>query len=125
MNRLTVEQVKALHAILISETGGAAGVRDIGLLESAVASPFQSFGNQYLYPSIQQKAAQLCYSLIKNHPFTDGNKRSGVHTMLVFLAANGIELRYTQQELIDFGLAVASGNIEYEKILQWVISHQE
>lgn len=77
MKRLTKEQVLLLHSQLIQEFGGSDGLREEGLLESALASPFQSFGGEDLYPSIQAKAAQLGYGLIKNHPFLDGNKRIG------------------------------------------------
>ena len=83
---LSKEQVILLHAQLIAETGGAEGVRDEGLLESALYAPFQSFGDRDVYPSIQQKAARLGIGLTKNHAFVDGNKRIGAHAMLVFLS---------------------------------------
>ncbi|MCI5530295.1 MAG: Fic family protein, partial [Blautia sp.] len=85
---LSKEQVLMLHEQLIAATGGINGVRDEGLLDSALANPFQSFGGEELYPSIQAKAAQLCYGLVKNHSMIDGNKRIGAHVMLVFLALN-------------------------------------
>lgn len=97
MNRLTVAQVKLIHCDLIAETGGSDGLRDNGFLDSALNGPFQTFDGQSLYPSVQQKAARLCYALVQNHPFVDGNKRIGVHMMLVFLAINGIELAYTHR----------------------------
>ena len=81
----------------VAETGGSPGLRDEGLLDSALNAPFQSFGDTSAYPSLQQKAARLCYGLVKNNPFVDGNKRIGAHAMLVFLAVNGVELSYTQQ----------------------------
>jgi len=109
---------------LIEATGGSYGVRDEGLLDSALESPFQSYGGEELYPSIQAKAARLCYGLVKNHAMQDGNKRLGVHVMLVFLAVNGYKLRYTQNELSDQILAVADGKKEYEDILQWILEHQ-
>jgi len=87
---LSVDQIISLHTHLISETGGINGIRDKGLLESAVHTPFQSFGGTDAYPSLQQKAARLCYGLIRNHAFLDGNKRIGVHAMLVFLSLNRI-----------------------------------
>lgn len=101
MKTLSKRQVLLLHEQLVAETGGSAGVRDEGLLESALSAPFQGFGGVDAYPSIQQKAARLGYGLVKNHPFVDGNKRIGAHAMLVFLALNGIELEYTQRELAD------------------------
>ena len=104
MIRLTKEQILLLHAQLIETTGGSDGIRDMGLLESALESPFQSYGGEELYPSIQAKAARLCYGLVKNHAMIDGNKRLGCHTMLVFLALNGYEMEYAQKELSDLVL---------------------
>lgn len=125
MNRLTVKQVAQIHSDLISETGGADGLRDEGLLDSALNVPFQTFDGQALYPSVQQKAARLCHSLVQNHPFVDGNKRIGVHVMLVFLATNGVELDHTQEELIDLGLGLAASKISDEEVLRWILSHQQ
>ena len=124
MIRLTKKQVLMLHTQLIEFTGGCDGIRDEGLLDSALESPFQSFDNEELYPSIQAKAARLCYGLVKNHAMLDGNKRIGAHTMLVFLAVNGYELEYTQKELSDLILDVADGKKEYEDILAWILEHQ-
>lgn len=123
MMKLTKEQVLMLHEQLIEATGGSKGIRDEGMLESALFNPFQSFGGEELYPSIQAKAAQLCYGLVKNHVMVDGNKRLGTHVMLVFLALNGYELAYSQQELSDTILALASGKISAEELLQWIVSH--
>lgn len=124
MIRFTKNQILMLHSELIKVTGGSDGVRDIGLLESALDSPFQTYGEQELYPSIQAKAARLCYGLVKNHAMVDGNKRIGAHAMLVFLAINGYELNYTQKELSDLILDVAADKKAYEDILQWVLEHQ-
>ena len=122
---LTKEQVLMLHSQLIEVTGGSAGIRDEGMLDSALSNPFQSFGGESLYPSIQAKAAQLCYGLVKNHAMIDGNKRLGAHVMLVFLALNGYELEYSQKELSDTILAVAAGEMSTENLLQWIIRHQK
>ena len=124
MKKLSKEQILMLHAQLIQRTGGSDGVRDYNLLDSALETPFQSFGGDELYPTIQAKAARLGYGLIKNHCMIDGNKRIGTHAMLVFLALNGIELKYTQKELYETILDVAAGNMEYEGLLQWVLDHQ-
>jgi death-on-curing protein len=99
MIKLTKRQILMLHAQLIQETGGSDGLRDEGLLDSALEAPFQSYDNQDLFPTVQAKAARLGYGLIKNHAMVDGNKRIGTHAMLVFLALNGVELEYTQKEL--------------------------
>ena len=101
MITLTKEQVLMLHNQLIEATGGSKGIRDEGMLESALMNPYQSFGGIELYPSIQAKAAQLCFGIVKDHPMIDGNKRLGTHVMLVFLALNGYELSYSQKELSD------------------------
>ena len=124
MIKLTQEQILMLHAQLIEVTGGCNGIRDEGLLDSAIESPFHSFGGEELYPSIHAKAARLCYGLVKNHAMADGNKRIGAHAMLVFLAVNGYELRYTQKELSDLILYVADGRKDCGDILQWILEHQ-
>ena len=124
MKKLSKKQILMLHIQLIQQTGGSEGVRDYNLLDSALETPFQSFGGDELYPTIQAKAARLGYGLIKNHCMIDGNKRIGTHSMLVFLALNGIELKYMQKELYETILDVAAGKIEYEDLLQWVLDHQ-
>lgn len=125
MKRLSKEQVVLLHSRLIQQTGGSDGVRDYALLESAIEAPFQSFDGNELYPTIQAKAARLGYGLIKNHCMVDGNKRIGTHVMLVFLTLNGIELSYTQKELYEIILQVASGKSEYGDLLNWILQHQD
>ena len=124
MKTLSQKQILALHSALIKEFGGSDGVRDEGLLESALAAPFQTFGGEPVYPSLQAKAAQLGFGLVCNHPFVDGNKRIGAHVMLVFLALNGVELTYTQRELADVILQVAAGETGYDELLEWLSSHQ-
>lgn len=124
MIRLTKKQILMLHTQLIEVFGGCNGVRDDGLLDSALESPFQYFAGEELYPSIQAKAARLCYGLVKNHAMIDGNKRIGAHTMLVFLSVNGYELNYTQKELSDLIFDVADGKKGYEDILVWILGHQ-
>ncbi len=122
---LSKEQVLMLHERLIEATGGSKGVRDEGMLDSALSNPFQSFGGEELYPSVQAKAAQLCYGLVKNHAMLDGNKRLGTHVMLVFLALNGYELEYSQKELSDIILTLAAGEVRADSLLQWIIEHQK
>ena len=124
MKTLSKEQVLQLHDALLEEFGGTAGVRDDGLLESALNAPFATFGGQYLYPSVQAKAAQLGFGLVCNHPFTDGNKRIGMYVMLTFLEVNGIRLECTNEEVVEVGLAVASGTMDYDALLQWVRDHR-
>lgn len=124
MKMLTKEQIILLHRELIKETGGVDGIRDEGLLESALSAPFQSFDGIDSFPSMQQKAARLGFGLIKNHAFVDGNKRIGVHAMLVFLALNGIEIEYTQEELSAIILKVAAGDCSFEDLVKWIVNHQ-
>lgn len=123
MIRLTKEQVLSIHSSLIEATGGTDGVRDNGLLESALESPFQTFDGNDLYPALIQKAARLGYALVANHPFIDGNKRIGVHTMLVFLAINGVEIECTQTELVEIGMLLANGKMSVEKLTVWLSLH--
>ncbi len=125
MIKFTKEQVIKLHEQIIKETGGESGLRDNSLLEAALMSPFQSFDDKDLFPSVQTKAARLGYGIIKNHPFIDGNKRIGVHVMLLFLHFNDIELSYTQDELSELILMIASGEKNYENLLDWIIDHQD
>ena len=119
------EQVVKIHRSLIEKTGGMDGIRDAQLLDSALKTPFQTFGENNLYPDILDKASQLCYSLIENHPFIDGNKRIGVHLMLLFLKLNNSEVNYSQQELIDFGFDIASGEMSKNDIKGWIIEHRK
>ena len=120
MRTLSKRQILALHDHLIAETGGQSGLRDEGLLESALAAPFAAFGSEELYPTLIQKAARLGYGLVQNHAFVDGNKRIAAHAMLTFLALNGVEPRYTQQELSDIFLKLAAGEAEYKDLLAWI-----
>lgn len=120
---LTIKEIMALHTRLTARTGGSDGLRDRGLLESAVYSAETSFGGQELYPTIPEKAARLMYALVSNHAFVDGNKRIGVLVMLMTLRLGGISLNFTQAELIDLGLSAASGLLSYEDILAWIRAH--
>lgn len=123
MIRLTKQQIMLLHKDIIAESGGSAEIRDEGLLDSALNAPFQTFSETELYPTLIEKAARLGYSLIKNHAFVDGNKRIGAHTMLVFLALNGIEIEYEDNDFIQLVLGVAAGEISDEQLLTWLKAH--
>lgn len=125
MRTLSKDQILLLHQQLIEATGGSPGLRDEGLLESALAAPYQEFGDYVAYPTIQQKAARLGFGLVMNHPFVDGNKRIGAHAMLVLLALNRIQLQYTQTELSDIILETAAGNATYENLLLWILQHEK
>ena len=117
------EQVTRIHGSLIAKTGGLDGIRDKNLLDSALKVPFQTFDGKDLYPDILDKATQLCFSLINNHPFSDGNKRIGIHLTLLFLKINNVQLNYVQQELIDLGFGIASSKLQKNDIRKWFENH--
>jgi len=123
MIKLSKEQIISMHHLLIIQSGGLDGIRDEGLLESAMNTPFQTFGDEELYPTIQKKAAVLCYGLVNNHAFIDGNKRIGILAMLVFLEINGIDINSKDKELVNLGLSIASNTVGVEDIIRWIINH--
>ena len=123
MKILKKRQILLLHSVLIAESGGSDGVRDEGLLDSAVNTPFQTFSGQDLYPTVLEKAVRLGFGLIRNHPFIDGNKRIGTHAMLVFLNLNSITLSYEDDELISTILSVSSGEMDADGLLKWIQQH--
>ena len=123
MKKLTQEKVIALHSEAIAQTGGIDGIRDAHLLDQSVNSPFHTFGGQYLYPTLEAMAAHLAFSLIKNHPFLDGNKRIGILAMMVFLERNGHPINCTDDELERLGLGLADSSITEQELLKWILSH--
>jgi len=123
MIKLSKEQILSIHSILISKTGGIDGIRDDGLLVSAINSPFQTFDGEELYPTVFEKAACLCYGLVNNHPFLDGNKRIGILAMLTFLEINKVIVTVTDSELIRLGLDIASSKMNQYQIYEWIILH--
>jgi len=124
MIKFSKEKVLLLHQLIAQETGGSIGVRDEGLLESALETAFSGFGDQEFYPTKEEKGARLGYSLISNHAFVDGNKRIGVYVMLTFLEVNGIRLDCTNEDIVQIGLGVADGSMDYEALLAWVREHR-
>jgi death-on-curing protein len=120
---LTAEQILFIHYRLVSETGGEHGLRDLGLLETAVARPRQTFDNEELYPDIFQKAAALMESLVNNHPFIDGNKRTGITCTVLFLQQNSITFSAKNSELEKFTLRVASVKMKRAEIAEWLKKH--
>ncbi len=125
MKYLTAEQVLFIHARLITETGGEHGVLNLGLLQSAVARPQASFDNQDLYPDLFSKAAALLESLIGSHPFVDGNKRTAITAVGLFLRINGHCLTASNAELVAFTLQCAQGIIPVEQMTAWVERYSE
>ena len=122
---MTKEQIILLHSLCVSQTGGSVGIRDDGLLDSALNSPMQSFYGKDLYPTVQTKAAALCFSLISNHAFVDGNKRIGMLSMLTVLALNGIMIEVSDDKIVELGLAAAQGKANIDEITEWIIKHTQ
>lgn len=120
MITLSREKVECLHRLLAKETGGSVGIRDEILLDSALASIFQTFDGKELYPTIEEKGARLGFNLISNHAFIDGNKRIGMLVMLTFLELNGVKIDCTDEEIVEIALGIASGKTIYKAILDWV-----
>jgi death-on-curing protein len=120
---LTAEQVLFIHYRLVTETGGEHGIRDMGLLESAVARPKATFDDQELYSDIFEKAAAFMESLVNNHPFIDGNKRTGIACAVLFLRQNGIAFKAKNSEVENFTLQVAKSELDAGGIAEWFKAH--
>ena len=118
--QFTIQDIYELHNQLEESFILSSGVRDENLLASAVNTPFQTFMGNDLYPSLYDKAAQLCYGIVKNHPFTDGNKRTALHSMYVYLIINGFDIIATQQEVEDLIIDVAAGNMTNTELAEWL-----
>ena len=118
-----IDQVIEMHSILILRTGGRDGIRDLGLIESALARASAGFGEFERYPSVEAKAAAIAHGLGSNHGFIDGNKRVGVAVMLLILRKNDVQLSYTQQELIRLGLDIATDCVNPDDIIAWIEAH--
>ena len=123
MRKISVEEVIYMHSELVKETGGSDGIRDMGLLESAVNAPYQSFGDFELYPTIYHKAARLGFGLAQNHAFIDGNKRIAAHAALVFLRVNGVKIKCTEFELFATFYKLAASEITFDDLLDWIMNH--
>jgi len=123
MKTLTIQQVLFIHSRLIAETGGTGGLRDLAMLESALARPFASFDGNDLYPDLFRKSAALLDSLVNNHPFMDGNKRVGIAAAAMFLRINGFALKCTQTELVSMTMQVATNHPPIGDIAEWLGTH--
>ena len=120
MEYLTSAEVLLIHARLIQRTGGVSGVRDVGLMESAVARPQATFGQNDLYPDVWSKAAALMHSLIKNHPFVDGNKRTALTATAMFLELNDYTLAASNDAVLAFTMHVAVDRVELTEMAEWL-----
>ncbi len=124
MIKFSKEKILLLHQVMAEATGGDVGVRDDALLESAIENIYATFDGIELYPTKEEKAARLGYSLISNHAFVDGNKRIGMYIMISFLELNGIKIDANNDDVVRLGLSVASGNANYDDILNWINEHK-
>jgi len=120
---LSLVEVLDLHRQVIEQSGGALGIRDLGLLESALAQPRMTFGGKELYSTVLDKAAALGFSIIMNHPFMDGNKRTGHAALETFLILNGLEISASVDEQENVVLTLASGNLGREAFVEWLCPH--
>lgn len=125
MRHLGLAEVIALHRLVIETSGGAHGIRDLGGLEAAIAQPRMTFGGDDLYPTLQEKAAALGFSLVKNHPFLDGNKRAAHAAMETLLVMNGLEIEADVDEQEHLMLALASGEIDRLELVAWLRGHTQ
>jgi death-on-curing protein len=123
MRSLTIAEILETYQRIMQQSGGLVAIRDFGALESAIAQPYMTFGGNELYPSLAEKAATLGFSLIQNHPFADGNKRTGHAAMAMFLAINGYKIDASIDEQVDIILPVASGKLEREGFTEWLVNH--
>lgn len=120
MIKIGKEKVLLLHQLMAEATGGDVGIRDEALLESAIENIYATFDGVELYPSKEEKAARLGFSLISNHAFVDGNKRIGIYIMLSFLELNGIKIEASNDEVYELGMKIAEGKADYNYILKWI-----
>ena len=117
---ISPREAEESHRLVIEMFGGSHGIRDYNALEAALARPFQTFDNKDLYPTTIHKAASLIESMLSNHPFIDGNKRTGYVIMRIYLIQNALEIIATQDEKYDFVIKVASGKIQFDDIIIWL-----
>jgi death-on-curing protein len=120
---IPVKEVEQIHKLLINTFGGSHGIRDSSALESALTRPFQTFEEKELYPTLVGKAASLIESILVNHPFIDGNKRTGYVITRLFLINNGADINATQDEKYEFVMRIASGRMDFDQIAEWLSKH--
>lgn len=124
MIKFNKRQLMAIHSLVIEETGGVEGIRNIDLLDSAINSSFQTINGREAYFTSEEKIARITWGIVTNHSFSDGNKRIGILVMLILLKLNDIVIEYTQKELIEIGIGLASGNTKYNDLLEWIETHR-
>jgi death-on-curing protein len=124
MKTINIEEVVVFHRKIMEKTGGTIGIRDIGLVESALNKALLTFDGQDLYKELAEKISAITYALIKNHGFVDGNKRIGIAVMLLLLRLNEISIEYKQEELVSLGLGIADGSLKEADIQNWIQRHK-
>jgi death-on-curing protein len=117
---ILIEDIIAIHDASIEVFGGSKGIRDLGMLESAIARPFQTFGGEELYPTPEEKAAALCESIIVNHPFVDGNKRTGFTAMVALLMEYGIQLTANENDAYQTIIKASTGELRFDGLRDWL-----
>ena len=125
MIKIDFNNTLKLHKLLTDFTGGSNEIRDYSLLDSTLNTSFQTFEGKELYPSLEEKGARFGFNLVSNHAFVDGNKRIGLLVMLTFLEINGINLKFTDDELVKIWLSLASGQMTYENLFDWIKTHEK
>ena len=122
---ITIKNILRLHELSIITFGGSQGIRDQGLMESAIARPYQTFGGEDLYPTVFEKAAALTESIIINHPFIDGNKRTGFLAMLIILEIGNLKITASNDATYNFTIQISTGEIKFEEIVIWLKNNTE
>ena len=120
---LSLSEVLRIHSNMILHYGGSHGVRDLGLVESALNRPRSGFGDYEQYPDIFSKSAVLLHSLLKNHPFLDGNKRTALASCAIFLKRNGYTLKMTKVDGLEFVLNIENDTLDEKAITEWINNH--
>ena len=123
MKNITLFEIMKIHEMICERSGGDPGIRDRGLLESALAAPNAAFGGEDFYPTLEEKAARLGYTLISNHAFVDGNKRIGIFALMMLMKINGAPLTLTDGDIVAAALGVADGSMGYSDLLEWTRAH--
>jgi death-on-curing protein len=121
MITLSKAQIKHIHKKMLEATGGVDGMRDEGLLDSAIAAPFQTYNGTELFPTAISKIARLAFGIISNHPFVDGNKRIGTYLMLILLELNSINAKFSDDDIVQVGLELADGKMSEKQLLDIII----
>lgn len=124
MIKFDMDDMKLIYDLVVQETGGSAGIRDVGLVKGSISNIYQTFGGVELYPTIEEKGAMLGFSLMKNHAFLDGNKRVSMLCMLTFLEANGVSLGYSDDVLYNLAIGLADGTLDYDYLVNWIKRHK-